>query len=463
MSFDTLLYLLFLPATVLLHRLCPAKWRWAVLLAASFCFYACWNLPLTLLLFAVIAVSYLAGLLLARPAGETPRRLVLTAALAVCLGLLLYFKYFRFLAGALGALLGRSWDVRDVILPVGISFYTFQALSYVIDVYRDAGRAERHFGHYALFVAFFPQLVAGPIERSDRLLPQLRAGGKGSADDLRAGLRLLLVGYFRKFAIADLCAPFVNAVYAAEAPDGSAVFLGTLLFSLQIWNDFAGYSEIARGSARLFGVRLMQNFDRPYLACGFRDFWRRWHISLSRWFRDYLYIPLGGSRSGLARQLAVTLLVFALSGLWHGANATFLVWGLFHGLLLCLETVWTRLRGGRTAGRAGRAAGRVLTFLSVSFAWIFFRASSLEQAFTLIGRLFSRWDLSAALALTGLPAVNALLPALALLSGGLLHVLSDEETRPRDMTLVYLLLCIALAWLIRLEQGGANAFIYFQF
>ncbi len=460
MSFDSLSYLLFLPAVLLLHRLCPPRGRWIVLLGASLFFYASWNLPLTLLLLAVIAVSYLAGRLLARLEKPRQRRAVLVFALALCLGLLLYFKYFRFLAGALAALLGQSWKLWDVIVPIGVSFYTFQALSYVIDVCRDPARVERHFGYYALYVSFFPQLVAGPIERAERLLPQLRAGAQGNAEDLRTGLRLLLVGYFRKLVIADFCGPLVTAVYAAETPDGSAVFLGTLLFSLQIYNDFAGYSEIARGSARLFGIRLMRNFDRPYLALGFRDFWRRWHISLSQWFRDYLYIPLGGSRSGLARRLGATLLVFALSGLWHGANWTFLFWGLFHGAGLCLELLFRRKPIDQPWQKA---LGMLLTFLAVSFAWIFFRASSLPHAFALIQCLFSRWDLSAGLALLGITATDGLWLGAALLSGGLLHRLSQKDARPRDMTLVWLLLCIALAWLIRLGQGGENAFIYFQF
>nr|MCR5664917.1 MBOAT family protein [Oscillospiraceae bacterium] len=224
MSFDSLSYLLFLPAVFLLHRLCPARGRWIVLLSASLFFYASWNRPLTLLLLSVIAVSYLAGLGLAKTKKQDVRRLILALTLSFCLGLLLYFKYFHFLAGTLAVLLGQSWKLWNVILPIGVSFYTFQALSYVIDVYRDPARVERHIGYYALYVSFFPQLVAGPIERAERLLPQLRAGGQGSAEDLRAGLRLLLVGYFRKLVIADCCAPFVTAVYAAEAPDGSAVF-----------------------------------------------------------------------------------------------------------------------------------------------------------------------------------------------------------------------------------------------
>lgn len=464
MSFDSLEYLLFLPPVVLLHWLCPRRLRWLLLLAASLVFYARWNLSLTALLLSVVGVSYLAGRALAAVRRPGVRRAVLIAALAVCLGLLGYFKYFRFLAGALSALLGQNWRLWDVLLPVGISFYTFQAMSYVIDVWRDPARVERHLGYYALYIAFFPQLVAGPIERAERLLPQLRAERRWEQSDLELGLRLLLSGYFRKLVVADFCGGFVSAVYARPDPDGSAVFLATLLFSLQIYNDFAGYSEIAQGSARLLGIRLMRNFDRPYLACGFRDFWRRWHISLSRWFTDYVYIPLGGSRRGLARQLSATLLVFALSGLWHGANWTFLVWGLFHGLALGLETLWRRLRGGKSPGLWARRAAVPLSFLAVSFAWIFFRAASLPQAFALIARLFSPWDLRAGLGLLAFDLTDALWLLLALLPSGLLDRLTcEEKPAPRDMTWVYLLLCVALAWLIRLAQDAPSAFIYFQF
>ena len=278
------------------------------------------------------------------------------------------------------------------------------------------------------------------------------------------GLQLLLSGYFRKLVIADFCGGFVTAVYSAELPDGSAVFLATLLFSLQIYNDFAAYSEIAMGSARLLGIRLMRNFDRPYLACGFREFWRRWHISLTQWFTDYVYIPLGGSRKGLFRQIAATLLVFCLSGLWHGADWTFLVWGLFHGAVLSLEACRMRVFGKNELTGLRRLPGVVLTFLAVSFAWIFFRADSLAHAVLLIGRLFSPWDPAAGLGCLSMQLSDLLRLILALLQARLLTRLTQEGAeRPHDLTWVYLILSIALCWLLRLQQNGANAFIYFQF
>lgn len=465
MSFDSGTYLLFLPAAVLLHWLCPHRWRWAALLAASLFFYGSWSVPLTGLLLAEAGAAWLAGLALSRRRRPVWRRLALGAALAVCFGLLGYFKYFNFLAGSVTALLGGTWDAWDIILPAGCSFYTFQAASYIIDVYRGRLEPERHPGYLALYLAFFPQLVAGPIERAQALLPQLRRERRLGREDVEAGLRLLLSGFFRKVVIADFCGKFVTAAYSAPEPDGSAVFAATLLFAVQIYCDFAGYSEIAAGSARLLGVRLMRNFDRPYLARGFREFWRRWHISLSRWLADYVYIPLGGNRHGLRRQLLAVLAVFALSGLWHGAEWSFVVWGLLHGALFAGELLLRRAGVQSLKTRKGRGLETVLTFAAVSFCWVFFRADSLGHAAALLGRLFSPWDGAAGLACLAptpmdgarLALVLALLPAVNRLAWG------GKEDRPSHMTCVYCLLAVAVSWLIRLDSGGAGTFIYFQF
>ena len=463
MSFDSAAYLLFLPAAVLLYWLCPHRGRWAVLLCASVLFYGSWSGPLTGLLLAEAGAAWLAGLFMARWNRSALRRLVLGLALAVCFGLLGYFKYFNFLAGSVSALLGGAWDAWDIILPVGCSFYTFQAASYVIDVYRGRMEPERHPGYFTLYLAFFPQLVAGPIERAGDLLPQLRRERRLGREDVEDGLRLLLSGFFRKVVVADFCGTFVTAAYSAPEPDGSAVFLGTLLFALQIYCDFAGYSEIAAGSARLLGVRLMRNFDQPYLARGFRDFWRRWHISLGRWFTHYVYIPLGGSRKGLGRQLCAVLAVFALSGLWHGAEWSFVVWGLLHGAFFAAELLLRRAGAGPARSKAGQGLAVALTFACVSFGWIFFRADSLGHAAFLLGRLFSPWDGAAGLACLGLTLTDglrlslllALLPAVELGGWG--------EGRPQDMSVVGCVLAVALSWLIRLDNGGAGTFIYFQF
>ncbi len=464
MSFDSLEYLIFLPIVAFLYRITPGKWRWLPLLGASWFFYASWNAALTGLIIGVTAVSWGAGMLIARTDDRRTQRLLLAADVVVCLGLLCYFKYFDFLTESLSALSrmlgGRGFDAWAVILPVGVSFYTFQAMSYVVDVYRGDLPAERHFGYFALYVSFFPQLVAGPIERATRLLPQLRAHRNPTADDLRMGLCLLLTGLFRKVVAADFAARFVDRIYALDAPDGFAVLAGTLLFALQIYCDFSGYSEIAAGSARLMGVRLMRNFDRPYLAASIREFWRRWHISLSTWFTDYVYIPLGGSRRGRARQIGATLIVFALSGLWHGAAWTFVVWGLLHGAMMTADIL---LRSRLPKGRIGRALMTLCTFAAVTLTWVFFRAESLPHAGMLLHSLFSGWDMPVAMNQLGMSVLDAFQLAGVLLLFPLLHRLSEEDKPAPELWLILLILAVGLGWLMRLETGAVSAFIYFQF
>ena len=469
MSFDSLAFLIFLPLVTALHWLLPHRFRWVLLLAASLVFYASWNVPLTLLLIGVTAVTYAAVRLLERLKGRAARRAILILALSACVGLLLYFKYFNLLGESLTGLLSlfgshARWEPLDILLPVGVSFYTFQAMSCVIDVWRGKCASCRHLGYYALYISFFPQLVAGPIERAEDLLPQLREERRFRPGDLKAGGALLLAGYFRKIVIADFWGQFVNAVYALDRPDGFAVLGATLLFAFQIYCDFSGYSEIAKGAAKCLGIDLMDNFDRPYLASNLRQFWRRWHVSLSRWFTDYVYIPLGGSRRGLGRRILATLVVFALSGLWHGANATFLVWGLLHGLLMTVELLLERKKPPKPGRNGRRILRTALTFSVVCLLWIFFRAESLAQAGTFLACLFSPWDLSLGAAQLGIRWIDLLWLCFGLAQLPLLYRLRKPATAGlRDMVYVLLLLCIAFAWLYALDRNIQNAFIYFQF
>ena len=402
-------------------------------------------------------------------ADEKGRKALLLVSVFVNLGLLCSFKYLDFFGeniNALCAALGIGYRVPafSLILPVGISFYTFQTMSYTIDVYRGRIPAERDFAAFALYVTFFPQLVAGPIERAGSLLPQLKAERTPSREDLASGFQLLISGFFRKVVIADLCGRFVDRGYGtAGAVDGAAVAVATLLFAVQIYCDFAGYSEIAAGSARLMGIRLMRNFDRPYLSGSIREFWRRWHISLSGWFTDYLYIPLGGSRKGLKRQIFATLVVFGASGLWHGARWNFVLWGLFHGVLLALELL------RRETKQPPRWLGTCLTFLAVTLSWIFFRSNTVEQAVGFLGALAGPWDPAAAAELLGMTALDAAQIILVLLHLPGLHRLSlsmdagGKRPKPADVTYVYYLIVILCAWLLRLEQNAVSTFIYFQF
>jgi len=453
-NFHSLEFLIFLPVVFVLHWVLPHRFRWALLLGASSLFYFWWNFWTGFLLVGATLVSWLCGRGIARSQSPYTRRALLVLALITCLGCLAVFKY----AGFFASLAGLELSLQ-IILPVGISFYTFQTLSYVIDVYRGQGE-ESHFGYYALFVSFFPQLVAGPIERPGRLLPQLKAERTFSMENLSAGGWLLLEGYFKKVVIADGLAPFVDQVYAAPGEAlGPEIVLATVLFGLQIYCDFSGYSGIARGAAQLLGVELTENFRRPYEAASIREFWRRWHISLTSWFTDYVYIPLGGNRKGLPRQVVNLLAVFLLSGLWHGAGWTFLTWGLIHGLYRAAGAVWEHIRG--IPEKECRPWAHIRTFLLVSFPWLFFRAPSMADVLTLLSRLPTGWG-------GAFPALAGTAPlALSLLCLPLAERLSEQRHQRNwyasALTVFCAVTAIGTAWLAHLAGGGNNAFIYFQF
>lgn len=433
----------------------PHRFRWALLLGASWLFYFWWDFGTGFLLVGATVVSWLCGWGIARSRSSAARRALLILALAVCLGSLAAFKY----AGFFASLTGLELSLQ-IILPVGISFYTFQTLSYVIDVYRGTVEAERHFGYYALFVSFFPQLVAGPIERPVNLLPQLRRERKFCTQNLSAGGWLLLEGYFKKTVIADSLAIFVDRVYAVpEAAQGPEIVLATALFGLQIYCDFSGYSDIARGAARLLGVELTENFRHPYGAATVKDFWRRWHISLTDWFTDYVYIPLGGNRKGLPLQVFNLLVVFLLSGLWHGAGWTFLAWGLIHGLYRAAGTLWGHWR--EPSSQIPGALAHVRTFLLVSVPWLFFRAPSMEEAVTLLSRLAVGWGglLQVLTQIIPLAAPLICLP----LAGRLSEGRRERDWYTSALAVFCAVIAIGTAWLAQLAGGGNNAFIYFQF
>lgn len=436
MNFNSPEYIIFLPSVLLLHWLLPHKYRWALLLAASWLFYFSWEPVAGLLLVLTTLVSYLCAIGIGKAASKTAKRVMLITAIVFSLGVLAVFKYAGFFASAVGAEL-----TLKILLPVGISFYTFQTLSYVIDVYRGKIPPERHFGYYALFVCFFPQLVAGPIERPDKLLPQLKGERKLKKELFSEGSVLLLRGCFKKTVIADFLAPIADGIFAApESASGFGVICGAAIFGLQIYCDFSGYTDIARGSAKMLGIDLTENFRRPYSADSVRDFWRRWHITLTSWFTDYVYIPLGGSKKGRVRRIINTLIVFLLSGLWHGAGWGFVVWGLIHGIYLSFEII------------TDKKPGRIIMFILVSFAWIFFRAQSLGDAFALLSRIPAGWT---QLALPGwLPGAAAAAAALAAL---------ERREKLSWIAAFGMLAAIIVAAMSELASGGGNAFIYFQF
>ncbi|MBN1558253.1 MAG: MBOAT family protein [Lentisphaerae bacterium] len=467
MSFNSFQFLAFFTAVFALYHALNHRWQNRLLLAGSYLFYASWDWRFLSLILVSTVTDYLCGRAIGA-AGPKARKRFLALSVAVNLGLLGFFKYYDFFAGSLQALLGRlGWeaDVRllHIVLPVGISFYTFQTLSYTLDVYRGTLKPARRFLDYALYVAFFPQLVAGPIERAARLLPQVQRPRRVSAAMLGEGLFLMLHGYFQKVVVADNLGLFVDRVFDAPAPQNGLIALFAVYgFAFQIFCDFAGYSNIARGAARCLGFDLMVNFRSPYLAADPRDFWRRWHISLSTWLRDYLYISLGGSRAGRIKTLRNIGVTMLLGGLWHGAAWTFVLWGAYHGLLLIVQRAWE----WAAAPRRPRAVWlrRAACFHLVCLGWILFRSAGLAQAAALAGSVFrfGAYRLEAGM----LPWLARLGPLV-----GLVVLVQVLQERTQDTAAVWRLplparVAAALVFSYSIILFGVHhgqTFIYFQF
>lgn len=406
MPFNSAQFLIFLPVVLFIYYVIPQKIKHMWLLICSYYFYMCWNASYALLILFSTVVTYSCGIGLeyikkgdfAERQKVRLKKICVSVSMVLNLGILFFFKYFDFTLSNINSILSHIniqlvSPAFDILLPVGISFYTFQALGYTLDVYRNEIYAERNIFKYALFVSFFPQLVAGPIERSKNLLKQLSIPAKLKFDNFREGLLLMLWGYFLKVVLADRIAIFVDMVYEEHwnALNGYFFSIATLLFAVQIYCDFAGYSTIAMGSAKMLGIELMVNFNAPYLSKSTAEFWRRWHISLSSWFKDYLYIPLGGNRKGKARKYINLLITFAVSGLWHGASWSYIVWGLLNGIyqvvgeaLKPIKKMFIKLFGLNENSLGHKTMKVIITFLCIDFSWIFFRASSFKSAVKII-------------------------------------------------------------------------------
>ena len=395
MLFNSIQFLIFFPLVVAIFFALPHRFRWLLLLVASYYFYAVWKFQYLFLIWFSTGIDFFASQKMAQFSDKAQRKKYLLLSLITNLGLLFSFKYLGLFNESIRAIFttfGLTYNVSplNIIVPVGISFYTFQTLSYTIEVYRGNILPEKNFGLFALYVAFFPQLVAGPIERPDHLLPQFRQKFNFDYQRVMDGLSLMLWGMFKKVVIADRLAIFVDLVYSNPTNyTGLMVLVATYAFAIQIFCDFSGYSDIAIGAARVMGYHLNLNFDRPYMAQSIREFWQRWHISLSTWFRDYLYIPLGGNRVGKWRWQLNLFLVFLISGLWHGANWTFAIWGMLHGLyfLVGIGTADFRANFMSKLNRWPKTQQSIAiftTFHLVTFAWIFFRANTVSDAFLLI-------------------------------------------------------------------------------
>ncbi len=483
MLFNSIDFLIFFPFVIMLFFALPHRFRWIMLLAASYYFYMCWKVEYILLIILSTVVDYIASRRMATLEDNGQRKRWLYLSLFTNLGILFGFKYFNFVGDNINALFDRFNVFYDVpafeyLLPVGISFYTFQTLSYTIDVYQRKIEPEKHFGLFALYVSFFPQLVAGPIERPSRLLPQFHKEQVFSYENVTKGLRLMLWGFFLKLVVADRLAPIVDAIYNnPEQYAGLEVALGTVFFCFQIFGDFAGYSSIAIGAAKVMGYDLMENFRRPYFAASIREFWQRWHISLSTWFRDYVYIPLGGNRVVKWRWYYNLFITFLVSGIWHGANWTFVVWGALHGFYLVFA-IWMKPYFDKLDASTGmdKRPGvmhlwRVFTtFILAAFAWIFFRANSLSDAFTLIGNLFrpSASDSGLLSSINGVEPMEIILGFSAIALMEMIHFFDETKrfesplfhtnTGIRWGTMVFLITVI-----LTFGVFTSSEFIYFQF
>ena len=468
MVFSSAIFLFcFLPAVFLLYRLpFGRRWQNALLACASLVFYAFGNLHYVPLFLLSVLLNYATGLLLG---GRLQRSKPLIALnIVLNLGILCVFKYTDFLIGNANALFGLTLKPVGLILPIGISFYTFQGLSYTIDVYRKPEEYSRSFLKLLLYISFFPQLIAGPIVRWGDIAAQIDER-VCTPEKTSAGIRRFLVGLGKKLLLADTAAIAADAIFAASLPDARLAWLGGICYSLQIYFDFSGYSDMAIGMGRMFGFSLKENFLFPYTADSIRDFWRKWHISLSTWFREYLYIPLGGSRCSRARAALNRLIVFFCTGLWHGANWTFVLWGLGHGLLSSLEGSGIIPVERLQKSIPGRILCRVYTLLAVMLLFTLFRADTVAQGFTMIAAMFRFQALpEGALLLARLssPAMCAVLTAALVMAlsplGGRIHAFLTEE---REKELVPDLCCLLLMVLsvLSLAQSGFHPFIYFQF
>ena len=469
MLFNSIAFLLFFPIVCVIYFSIPPQMiraRNLLLLIASYYFYMNWQPAYALLLLTSTFVTYIAALGIGCFEDRRKKKICLVSSLVLNLAILFLFKYYNFLSSNISMGLdacGLKIDIPELgfILPVGISFYTFQALGYSIDVYRGTTKVERDFATYALFVSFFPQLVAGPIERSNNLLPQFKQQHRFDYEAVLSGVKLMVWGYFMKLALADRCGIYVDAIFNnVDKHNGGSYLVASLLFPFQIYGDFAGYSLIAIGVARVMGFRLMENFRRPYFATSVGEFWHRWHISLSTWFKDYVYIPLGGNRVGRLRNYFNLLVTFVISGIWHGANWTFFLWGTLHGFLLCIEKALGI--GKQKFTGINKFFHWAITFVLVCLAWILFRANNLSDAMMVIKGIFTN---------LGVPNPEyanfiAIGMAMTIL---LIKEFADEYQWPvrvadsKSWIVRHVYLVMMIAYIILFGVLGGDQFIYFQF
>jgi len=449
-----------------------------LLLVASYFFYACWDWRFLFLLIFSTVLDYYTGIKMSDAKNKSNKKFWFLLSISVNLGFLGVFKYYNFFADSFADAIANfglhvnPWTLK-VILPVGISFYTFHGLSYVIDIYKDRIKAEKNFLDYSVFVCFFPLLVAGPIERATHLLPQIQRNRKFDYNRAVDGLRQILWGLFKKVVIADNCAYFANIIFDNSAHySGSTLVLGALFFTFQIYGDFSGYSDIALGTARLFGIDLLKNFSFPYFSRDIAEFWRRWHISLSTWFRDYLYIPLGGSKGGTWMKVRNTFIIFLVSGFWHGANWTFVIWGLLNAIYIMPSIIFNTNRTNLDIVASGKYLPSLKEFLQIIttftltvFAWIFFRSENVPNALTFINHIFSKtlFKIPNTKGLDNIGIITFILVIFILIEWfGRENNYAIEKMFLKSKWLRYIFYYLIILLIIFLT-GKSQEFIYFQF
>lgn len=470
MLFNTIEFVFFLPIVIILYFLTPHKYRWVLLLAASYYFYMCWKVEYIFLILFSTIIDYTAGIQMEKQKNKKKRLPYLILSLCTNLGLLFAFKYFNFFSESVNLAFQKfnlAYDLPliHVLLPVGISFYTFQTLSYSIDVYHGRQKAERHLGYFALYVSFFPQLVAGPIERFSRLTPQLKAHHKFDIGNLTNGLRLILYGLFIKMVIADNLSGLVDQVYTNPTVYGSLDILkAVFLYSFQIYSDFYGYSIVAIGSALIMGIKIMDNFKTPYMAKNIAEFWQRWHISLSTWFRDYLYFPMGGNRVAYGRWVFNIFVVFIVSGIWHGANWTFIIWGALYGLVYFVEKLIDdalKVEKEYAPFSLGHILLALKTFVLVSFIWVFFRSQSFDDAIQIFSLILQN---NIAVEHLNIPIITTVMLAFFIISDIILYNKRfDTWASKLPMPIRWSVYSMLIFFIIVFSGVENFPFIYFQF
>ncbi|MCR5508385.1 MAG: MBOAT family protein [Lachnospiraceae bacterium] len=481
MLFGTAAFAVFMTAVFLIYWLMPHKFRWIVILAADIWFYICYDVRYLAVMFAVMIASFACAIMMEGREAPAKKKALMTTGVVVTLSLLFVFKYLDFALYSVSKVLSRfaipmHETTLKIIMPIGISFYSFMAVGYLVDVYRGNTKAVRHFGKYAIFLSFFPNISSGPIERAGHFIPQIDKEKSFDYDSVVYGARLLLLGLVKKAVIADMISKYVDEIYN-NVPEhyGICIIWATFLYAFQIYCDFSGYSEMAIGVAKMLGFDLITNFRQPYLAISVKEYWSRWHMSLSGWLKDYLYIPLGGNRCSKVRRDINILITFLISGLWHGASWTFVAWGGFHGIFQIIENRIKEAAGLTKEKEKSLKAGarmllRTVTFLAVTFAWMFFRANSISESLYLIRHMFDDFSLTGAMAQMSMRPVSVVKTTVAIVLVAVYDILSEKRDMLKEINrlkepvrwLIYIAAAV-LVIVMRTHTAGPQEFIYFKF